>query len=59
MTDAFEQFQARVRANARIFTEADLYWRTNRWAMDGYSQPRSDSFNLVRMADILIRLDTR
>lgn len=36
MADAFEEFQAAVRANARIHTEADLYWRTNRWAEDGY-----------------------
>lgn len=32
---AFNEFQARVRANARIHIEADLYWRTNRWAEDG------------------------
>lgn len=35
MSDAFEEFQARVRANARIHTEADLYWRTNRWEENG------------------------
>jgi hypothetical protein len=31
MADAFEEFQARVRANLRMHCEADLYWRTNRW----------------------------
>ncbi|WFU52250.1 hypothetical protein QA639_21315 [Bradyrhizobium pachyrhizi] len=31
MTDAFEQFQARVRASDRMLCEADIYWRANRW----------------------------
>ncbi|MEH2517426.1 hypothetical protein V1279_002999 [Bradyrhizobium sp. AZCC 1610] len=30
----FEEFQARIRASARIVTEADLYWRANRWDPD-------------------------
>lgn len=36
MSDAFEEFQARVRAGERACAESDLYWRTNRWAEDGY-----------------------
>lgn len=31
----FEEFQAEIRAGERICAEADLYWRTNRWAEDG------------------------
>ncbi|MGX1364046.1 hypothetical protein [Bradyrhizobium elkanii] len=31
----FEDFQARIRAAERRHCEADLYWRTNRWAEDG------------------------
>ncbi|MGX9944914.1 hypothetical protein ACTG4Q_20850 [Bradyrhizobium denitrificans] len=31
MSRAFEEFQARVRASARMHCEADLYWRANRW----------------------------
>lgn len=26
--DSFDAFQARIRASARVFTEADLYYRT-------------------------------
>lgn len=35
MSDAFERYQAGVRASDRMHCEADIYWRTNRWAMDG------------------------
>ncbi|MEY9435874.1 hypothetical protein [Bradyrhizobium elkanii] len=31
----FRDFQARIRAAERRHCEADLYWRTNRWAIDG------------------------
>jgi hypothetical protein len=34
----FEQYQAGVRASDRMHCEADLYWRTNRWAEDGRDQ---------------------
>jgi hypothetical protein len=39
MADAFEEFQARVRANLRMHCEADLYWRTNRWESEQDSDP--------------------
>lgn len=32
----FAEFQAEVRAGERVCAEADLYWRANRWAVDGY-----------------------
>ncbi|MEY9247586.1 hypothetical protein [Bradyrhizobium elkanii] len=35
MSEAFDQFQARIRASERFHCEADIYWRTNRWAEDG------------------------
>lgn len=31
----FEQFQAGIRAGERVCAESDLYFRTNRWAIDG------------------------
>lgn len=31
--DTFEAFQARVTAAARVITEADLYWRADRWSV--------------------------
>jgi hypothetical protein len=42
----FIEYQARVRANLRMHTEADLYWRTNRW--DPELQPNP---TLQRMFD--------
>ncbi len=35
MPETFEQFQAGIRAGERVCAESDLYWRTNRWAIDG------------------------
>lgn len=51
----FEQYQAGVRASARMLCEADLYWRTNRWAEDGCAQDVSESFNFIaKMSDNVI-----
>lgn len=36
MSDAHAQLLAGVRVADRLWCESDLYWRTNRWAVDGY-----------------------
>jgi hypothetical protein len=54
MSREHEEMLARVRVSDRMWSESDLYYRTNRWVEDGRSQDASDSFAAVKMADFAI-----
>lgn len=56
MSDAFEQYQAGVRASDRMHCEADLYWRTNRWVEDGRNMPELPGYQTRQEAEHVLKL---